>query len=119
MDEEPVSYQGLATGTEVICADGSSIGTVEHVLQEPDMDLFDGIVVKTHDGMRFVDRDQITTITTRKVTTTLSPADAEKLPKPESDEVYRVDAFQDVGPALTARFGRMFRRSHWTRDPNE
>ena len=119
MDEEPVSYQGLAIGTEVLCADGSSIGTVEHVLQEPDMDLFDGIVVKTQDGVRFVDREQITTITTRKVTTTLSPAEVAKLPKPESDEVYRVNAFQDEGPALTARFGRMFRRSHWTRDPDE
>jgi hypothetical protein len=119
MDEEPVSYQGLATGTEVICADGSSIGTVEHVLQEPDMDLFDGIVVKTHDGIRFVDRDQITTITTRKVTTTLSPADVEKLPKPQGDEVYHVDALQDAGSALTARFGRMFRRGQWTRDLDE
>lgn len=119
MDEEPVSYQGLATGTEVLCADGTSIGTVEHVLQEPDIDLFDGIVVTTHNGMRFVDRDQITAITTRKVTTTLSPSDVEKLPKPEADEVYHVNALQDAGPALTARFGRMFRRSHWTRDLDE
>jgi hypothetical protein len=115
-DEEPISYLALAVGTDVCTADGTSIGTVAHVLQEPDLDLFDGIAIHTSDGLRFVDRDQITTITTRTVTTTLTSSDAEKLPPPEGDPVYHVNALQDVGPALTARLGRMFRREHWIRD---
>jgi len=112
-DEESISYQGLAVGTQVCAADGSTIGTVEHVLQEPDLDLFDGIVVSVPRGIRFIDRDQITTITTAKVTTTLTVAQAEQLPEPEGNPVYHVDALQDVGPNVTARLGRMFRREHW------
>jgi hypothetical protein len=115
-DEEPISYQALAVGTDIRTADGISIGTVAHVLQEPDLDLFDGIAIETSRGLRFVDRDQITTITTRTVTTTLTLSDAEKLPEPEGDPVYHVNALQDVGPALTARLGRMFRREHWIRN---
>lgn len=115
-DEEPISYQALAVGTDVRTADGISVGTVAHVLQEPDLDLFDGIAIHTSHGLRFVDRDQITTITTRTVTTTLTSSDAEKLPEPEGDPVYHVNALQDVGPALTARLGRMFRREHWIRN---
>ena len=112
-DEEPISYQVLATGTDVRTVDGTSIGTVAHVLQEPELDLFDGIAIATHHGLRFVDRDQITSITTRAVTTTLSSADAANLPEPEGEPVFHVDALHDVGPALTARLGRMFRREHW------
>lgn len=115
-DEQPISYQGLAVGTNVCSADGTSIGTVEHVLQEPDLDLFDGLAVATHQGLRFIDRDQITSITTRTVTTSLSVADAEQLPEPEGDPVYHVNALQDVGPSLTAHLGRMFRREHWIKN---
>jgi hypothetical protein len=52
---EPISYRALAVGTDVMNIDGTSIGTVEHVLQEPDLDLFDGIVIATSAGIRFVD----------------------------------------------------------------
>jgi len=113
---EPIAYQALRPGTDVVDTDGGSIGTVEHVLQEPDLDLFDGIVIATSAGIRFVDRDQITSITTTSVETSLSAADASQLPEPEGSPVYGVDALQDVGPALTARLGRMFRRAHWTRE---
>jgi hypothetical protein len=115
-DEQPIAYQALAKGTRVTCADGTEIGTVEHVLQEPDLDLFDGVAVKTREGLRFIDRDQITTITTQAVTTSLSPAQAGDLPKPEGTDMYHADALQDEGPGLTAVFGRMFRREHWTKE---
>jgi hypothetical protein len=115
-DEEPVSYQGLPVGTIVCTTDGTEIGKVEHVLQEPDLDLFDGIAISTHHGLRFVDRDQITSITTQRVTTTLTADDAQRLPEPDGDSVFHVDALQDVGPALTARLGRMFRREHWIKE---
>ena len=115
-DEEPIAYQALVKGTRVCCADGTEIGTVEHVLEEPDLDLFDGLAINTPHGLRFIDRDQISSITTRKVTTNLTPADAGNLPKPEGTDMYHADAYQDEGPGLTARFGRMFRREHWTKD---
>ncbi len=112
-DEQPIAYQALATGTEICCADGTAIGTVEHALQ--DLDLFDGLAVNTPHGLRFIDRDHISTITTRKVTTTLAPSDLADLPKPDGTPMYHADALQDEGPGLTAQFGRMLRREHWTK----
>ena len=59
MDEgEPISYLALATKTPVLSSSGSEFGTVVHVLQIPELDEFDGIVVATKGGHRFVDRDQ-------------------------------------------------------------
>jgi hypothetical protein len=57
----------LQVGTPVQTSDGHTFGTVEHVLQDPELDLFDGIVVSIHHGLRFVDRDQIEEITTTRV----------------------------------------------------
>ena len=54
-------------GTPVLSSSNSEFGTVEHVLQIPEEDVFDGIAVKTKHGLRFVDRDQITDITTTLV----------------------------------------------------
>lgn len=115
-EDEPIAYQALAKGTRVCCADGTEIGTVEHVLQEPDLDLFDGIAITTPHGLRFVDRDQISSITTRTVTTNLTAAAADDLPQPDGTEMYHANALQDEGPGLTAKFGRMFRREHWLKD---
>lgn len=114
--EEPISYLALQKGTPVRSAAGQQFGTVEHVLQVPELDLFDGIVVATAHGLRFVDRDRIASITTTAVRCTLSDAEAASLPPPSGPPVYRVDAFEDVGPALTARLGRLFDRHHWLRE---
>ena len=54
----PISYEALSVGTAVLSSTNSQFGTVEHVLQIPELDLFDGIAVKTKHGLRFVDRDQ-------------------------------------------------------------
>jgi hypothetical protein len=110
----PVSYQALAKGTPMLNQAGDSFGTVEHVLQVPELDLFDGVVVKTRHGLRFVDRDAISSITTTQVRCDLSADDVENLPRPDGDEVYTTDPGQDVGEGLTARLGQMFRRAHWT-----
>jgi hypothetical protein len=113
-DGTPVSYQALAKGTPMLNRAGESFGTVEHVLQVPELDLFDGVVVRTGHGLRFVDRDAISAITTTQVRCDLSADDVENLPRPDGDEVYQTDPGQDVGEGLTARLGQMFRRAHWT-----
>lgn len=112
-DETPISYLALEKGTEVDTASGTVIGTVEHVLQVPELDLFDGLVVATHHGLRFIERDQITEITRSVVRTSVTDEEAADLPKPDGTPVYTVDAFQDVGPSLSAHLGRLFRREHW------
>ena len=42
----------LAVGTPVLSSSNTEFGTVEHVLQVPEEDLFDGIAVKTKHGLR-------------------------------------------------------------------
>jgi len=114
MDEgQPVSYRGLPVGAAVLSSTNTQFGTVEHVLQIPELDLFDGIAVKTKHGLRFVDRDQITTITTTVVHCALTDEEAAALPAPDGTLVLHPDTVHDEGPSLTARFGRLFGREHW------
>jgi hypothetical protein len=115
-DSTPISYLALEVGTPVRSASGSVIGTVEHVLQIPEEDLFDGIVVKTDHGLRFIDRDQIAEITRGAVRCSLTDSEAAQLPAPHGTMSFHVDTSQDIGPSLTARFGRMFGRERWIAD---
>jgi len=112
-DGRPISYRALEVGTAVVSSTESEFGTVEHVLQIPELDIFDGIAVKTKRGLRFVDRDQITDITTTRFQCALTDEEAAALPAPDGPPVLRPDLDRDEGSSLTARFGRMFGREHW------
>jgi hypothetical protein len=109
----PVSYEALPVGAAVLSATDTQFGTVEHVLQVPELDLFDGIAVNTKHGLRFVDRDQITEITTTLVRCALSDDEAANLPAPKGSLVLHPDTARDEGPSLSARFGRLFGREKW------
>jgi hypothetical protein len=109
----PISYEALPKGAAVLSSSGTQFGTVEHVLQIPELDLFDGIAVKTDHGLRFVDRDQVTDITTTLVRCTLTDEEVQDLPAPKGSLVLHPDTAHDEGPSLTARFGRLFGRQHW------
>ena len=112
-DGQPVSYLGLPVGAAVLSSTDTQFGTVEHVLQIPELDIFDDIAGKTKHGLRFVDRDQITDITTTLVRCALTDEEAAALPAPEGTLVLHPDTAHDEGPSLTARFGRLFGREHW------
>ena len=115
MDEgHPISYLALEPGTPVASSTGTTFGTVEHVLQVPELDLFDGIVVKTNRGLRFVDRDQITEIATTSVQCSLSDDQVAALPAPDAPLVLHPDVSYGEGRDLSAWYGRMFGRLHWT-----
>ena len=64
---EPVSYEGVPEGVPMLSSTGTQFGTLEKVLEVPSEDLFDGVIVKTQYGRRFVDRDQIAEITTEYI----------------------------------------------------
>ena len=113
-DAVPIAYSALGKGVPLLAQSGKQFGTVEHVLQVPEEDLFDGIVVATSDGLRFVDRDQIGEITTAYVRCTLTDEQAAALPAPSGDATYEADALQNAGTSLHDRFGRMFGRARWT-----
>jgi len=69
--------------------------------------------VKTHHGLRFVDRDQITDITTTEVRCSITDDQIESLPQPKGDLVLHPDVAHDEGHSLTAWYGRLFGREHW------
>jgi hypothetical protein len=115
-DARRISYQGLRKGVPVRASGGEELGTVEHVLQVPELDVFDGIVLETAAGLRFADADQVADITDRYVVLTVPAEEAERLARPGAPAVYRADPSEHAGGSLHAWFGRMFGRSHWKRD---
>lgn len=118
MNEEPtpIAYTALTAGTPVQSAEGEQFGTVEAVLAVHDLDVFDGITVQTHEGLRFVDADRAGTITTAYVRTTLGAEEVRNLPEPEAAPTYRADASDDSGSSIGDRLGRMFGRGKWKRE---
>ncbi len=114
--ETPVSYHAAVTGSPVLSASGHQIGTLEHVLEVPELDLFDGIVIHTHAGLRFIDPDRIEKITRSYIRCTISDDQASILPPPDGPPVYHVDALEYSGDSVHDVLGRMFRRPHWKRD---
>ena len=114
MDEgRPISYLALQVGTPVMTSTGAQFGTVHHVLQVPELDVFDGLSVETKHGLRFVDRDQIDEITTIAVRCALTDEEAAALPVPDGPPVLAVDMDHELGTSLTDRLGRLFGRPHW------
>ncbi len=84
----PASYLTLAEGCPVLSSDGRELGRVQHVLADPDADLFDGFVIDTTmlpGGHRFVDATQVDEIFERGVVLTVDAAAAETLPKPSAN----------------------------------
>jgi hypothetical protein len=119
-DEVPIAYEALAKGTPVLSSTGAEIGIVEHVLADSSLDLFDGIVVKTREGLRFITADQVGLITTTAVHSKVADADIPNLQKPHmGDAVYEADPEQNTGGELNEWFGRHFLREHWTRPRND
>ena len=110
----PIAYGALEKGTAMLTRSGRQFGTVEHVLQIPEEDLFDGIVTATEQGLRFVDRDQIEEITSDPRAVRDHRREAAGFRPRDGEPVYTVNALQDAGGSLHDRLGRMFRRPRWT-----
>lgn len=115
-DDVPVSYEAAVRGSRVLSTSGRQIGTLEHVLEVPELDVFDGIVVATTDGLRFIDADKVQEITRSRIQCSLDDAQVSQLPPPGGPPVYHADAMRDAGHNMHDVFGRMFGRAHWTRE---
>jgi hypothetical protein len=115
-DDAAISYQAAVPGTPVLSSTGNQIGTLEHVLEVPEVDVFDGIVIATRDGLRFIDADDVRQITRSYIRSGLDDTQAGQLPPPDGSPVYRVDALADSGQSLHDILGRLFRRPHWIRE---
>ena len=105
-DDHPIAYTALQPSTPVQTSDGYHFATVKAVLVDEKVSVFDGIVVQTTVGERFVDADQISSIYTTHVHTTLSAEQAANLPLPDGSTLV------DIKPprSIAQRLGRMFGR---------
>ena len=102
---DPIAYTALQPGTPVHTSDGQPFGRVQAVLVDELVSVFDGIVVTTADGARFVDAPQIDSIYTSAVRTTLSAEQAANLPLPEGSTLVHIKPGSRGG-----RWGRLFGR---------
>ena len=103
MDEgHAISYKLLKRGTEVCTSDEVVIGRVERVLENPKEHIFDGIVVSTQGGLRFVDAPEVGRIAERLVTLTIDADEAAQLPAPDPG------APEFRANTSTGRLSRMF-----------
>lgn len=97
----PSSYLTLAEGMPVFSSDGQKLGAVEHVLAEPEEDIFDGIVLDTSvlpGGHRFVDAPEVASVYERGVVLSIDAAAAEGLHQP-SENPAAMEAEGDEAPA--------------------
>jgi hypothetical protein len=81
----PASYLTLGPGVPVYSSDGERLGVVEHVLAEPDKDIFDGIVFDASPlpgGHRFVDAPEVDEIYENGVVLGISVGAARELREP-------------------------------------
>ncbi len=79
-DGDAIGYQVLRRGTAVRSADGEPVGTVRRVLDNAREHIFDGIVVDTPDGRRFVVAPEVARIYERAVVLTIPADEARALP---------------------------------------
>jgi hypothetical protein len=130
----PVSYQGVSPGVPVLTRDGQQFGILEHVLEVPELDVFDGIVVWVADGslrelrlqqelakgndhaarlieraaglqhLRFVDADHVQAITVGYIRCDLDMPQVDQLPPPSGTPAYHVDPRDLDGPGFTPPF---------------
>jgi uncharacterized protein YrrD len=110
----PGSFLTLAEGAPVYSRDGEELGRVAHVLAEPEIDIFDGIVLdrsRLPGGHRFVDAAHVEEIFERGVVLTIVAGEADQLPQPsENPAAMR----EDPAAPLEAELERKLRHA-WDR----
>ena len=107
-----ISYKVLRRGTPVRSADGVQVGTVRRAQENARETIFDGIVLDTPDGKRFVDAPEVARIAERGVTLTISAEEALELPTVAGGVRRRVE--QGKTARRAKRFGRNL-RDRWDR----
>jgi hypothetical protein len=106
-DGHAIGYKVLARGTAVRSSDGVQIGTVRRVQDNAREHIFDGIVIDTPEGRRFVDAPEVARIYERAVILTITAEEAKELPAQDGLLSRRMRHAGSVRRAK--RFGRSMR----------
>jgi hypothetical protein len=103
MDDKgaPIAYMVLAERTPVFSSDGVKLGEVKRVLADEETDIFDGLIVDTRDGERFVDAPNVAELYERAVVLTLSSDDAQHMPEPSASPAVMEPTADDVAGDTT------------------
>ena len=105
MDEGlPIAYEVLERGVLVYAADGEQVGTVDHVVAAPELDIFHGIVIKTGIGPKFVAADQVASLHERGVDLKIDASEIRALPHPQGAAPAWRDREPGVKPPSWQRF---------------
>ena len=133
-DEFAISYLGVTPGVPVLTRDGEEFGILEHVLDVPEIDIFEGIVVWVGGGtwtdrliqrdlsrghlsaahriealrphhLRFVEADKVAAITVSYIRCDLDRSQAEMLQPPSGTAVTQV-SFDQGNHMYRHLFGR-------------
>jgi hypothetical protein len=132
-----ISYKAVGLGVPVVSHSGEQFGVVEHVLEVPELDVFDGIVVYTGTGLsafhpksdklaraemlrvgqrrgwlRFVDADRVAAITPAYVKCTFELPEVSNLPAPNGPPVLHPDMEREdrASMGMNSRYGPWFGR---------
>jgi hypothetical protein len=79
---QPIAYEVLDAGVPVYAAGGEFVGTVDHVVAAPEVDIFHGVVVRSDSVQRFVEADAIASLHERGVDLRIDAAAVANLPSP-------------------------------------
>jgi len=102
-----IGYKVLKRGTPVRSSDGVQVGSVRRVLDNAREHIFDGIVIDTPNGRRFVDAPEVARIFERAVLLTITADEARELPEQGSALSARMRNARSVRRAK--RLGRSMR----------
>jgi hypothetical protein len=105
-EEHQIGYKALPRGVPVHTSDGAQLGTVHQVLDNAREHIFDGIVVTTKQGRRFVDAPEVARITVSRVTLTIDAAEAQNLPEHRGLRGTLETHAKRTGQRWKRRFGR-------------
>jgi hypothetical protein len=106
-DGHAIGYKVLTRGTPVRTSDGVQIGTVRRVQDNAREHIFDGIVIDTSGGRRFVDAPEVARIFERAVLLTITAEEAKELPEQGSAVTERMRHARSV--RRVKRLGRSMR----------
>lgn len=109
----PIAYEALAVDTPVHDRDGKTVGRVKQILADEEEDIFDGVVIDTEHGTRFIDAPDIAHISEHRVDLKLaSPAIAAQPVHETSPPMYEAQVpsgrLQDLWRRISLR--RLWRR---------
>ena len=113
----PVAYQVLEKGVQVLDSAGEPVGTVDHVVAAPELDIFHGLVISVPGaGQRFVAAADVASLHERGVDLRIDGATARSLPAPSRGaSVYEDDPAAMKGWQHWVRLLGM--RGDWKREP--